>query len=249
MVFDCFTFFNELDLLELRLKILSPHVDKFILVESCETFTGKDKPLYYEENKERFSEWNDKIIHIIAPYVETDLPFERHWVCYELIENKLLELGGPEDIAYCSDLDEIWKPQEVDDNIHSLAQYNYCYYLNMRSSEQWIGTLVSKIKNIYPGYNKKYRTVKPNLLGDGGWHFTNMGGVEQIKKKVEAYDHGHEIPQEWFKENIADFFGKQDFLGRKLDYEGLPYSFWISEKEWPEYLKENREEWKFLCKS
>lgn len=33
-IFDCFTFFNELELLELRLKILSPYVDYFVLVES-----------------------------------------------------------------------------------------------------------------------------------------------------------------------------------------------------------------------
>ena len=46
-VFDCFPFYNELDLLEIRLNILNDVVDYFVLTESTRTFTGKPKPLYY----------------------------------------------------------------------------------------------------------------------------------------------------------------------------------------------------------
>lgn len=250
MVFDCFTFFNELDLLEIRLNILDSYVDYFILVESHQTFMGDSKPLYYQENKDRFEKWNDKIIHIVAPNMEIEkTPHERHWLCYELIEEELLRRGNIEDVAYCSDLDEIWKPQQVDDDIHSLGQFNYSYYLNLRSSEDWVGTLVSKIKNIFIGYNKEYRTVKPNILKEQGWHFTNIGGVEQIIKKVAAYDHGHEIPQEWFRDNIQKHIEKgMDFLARDLDYQGKPYKFWIEEENWPQYLKDNKDLYIDLCK-
>jgi hypothetical protein len=65
-VYDTFVFFNELDLLEIRLNILNDHVDYFVLVESNKTFTGKDKPLVYEMNKHRFAQFNDKIIHIVV---------------------------------------------------------------------------------------------------------------------------------------------------------------------------------------
>ena len=34
MIFDCFSFFNELDILEIRLNVLAPVVDKFVLVEA-----------------------------------------------------------------------------------------------------------------------------------------------------------------------------------------------------------------------
>ena len=51
MIYDCFPFFNELDLLEIRLNILDPIVDKFVLVESTQTFNRQPKPLYYQENK------------------------------------------------------------------------------------------------------------------------------------------------------------------------------------------------------
>lgn len=252
MVFDVFTFLNEFDLLELRFSILDPYVDYFVLVESNQTFLGNPKPLYFEENKERFAKWKDKIIHLVQPNGETNNPFERHWWCYELQENYLMDNADGEDITLCSDLDEIWNPEllsKADDLIHSTSQLNYCYYLNLRSSEMWTGTLMTKVKNIFPGYQKIYRSVKPNLLENGGWHFTNQGGKEQIMKKITSYDHGHEINPEWVREHLEENMEKGlDFLGRPLDYKGEPYKFWGDESEWPEYLKENKEKYKHLCK-
>ena len=66
MVYDCFQFFNELDILNLRLHIMSPIVDKFVISEATTTFSGLPKPLYYEENKEMFKEFEDKIIHVVV---------------------------------------------------------------------------------------------------------------------------------------------------------------------------------------
>jgi len=63
-IYDGFLFFNELDLLEIRLNTLNDVVDKFILVESSVTHSGLPKPFYFEDNKERFSKFLDKIIHI-----------------------------------------------------------------------------------------------------------------------------------------------------------------------------------------
>jgi beta-1,4-mannosyl-glycoprotein beta-1,4-N-acetylglucosaminyltransferase len=63
-IYDCFCFFNELDLLELRLNILDPYVDYFVISEASVTHTGVAKPYYYEENKERFAKFNHKIIHL-----------------------------------------------------------------------------------------------------------------------------------------------------------------------------------------
>lgn len=75
-IYDVFTFFNELDVLELRLNILDPYVDYFVLVEATQTFSGQPKPLYYQENKERFKKWQHKIIHYVVydpPKDEADL--------------------------------------------------------------------------------------------------------------------------------------------------------------------------------
>jgi len=63
-VYDCVIFFNELDLLEIRLETLDPYVDYFIISECDSTFSGIEKPFYYEKNKEKFAKFAAKIIHV-----------------------------------------------------------------------------------------------------------------------------------------------------------------------------------------
>lgn len=80
-IYDAFIFFNELELLEIRLNILDPYVDYFVIVESTHTFSGKPKELSFKQNTERFKKFNDKIIH----YVVSDVPATR-----EELENRLV---------------------------------------------------------------------------------------------------------------------------------------------------------------
>lgn len=72
-IIDCFLFNDELDVLEVRLSLLSDYVNLFVLVESGKTFDGQDKPFYYEENRERFKEFSDKILYIKVE----DMPTEK----------------------------------------------------------------------------------------------------------------------------------------------------------------------------
>lgn len=60
---DVFLFYNELDLLELRLKTLYEFFDFFVITECEETFSGKKKELFFLKNRERFSKYEDKIIY------------------------------------------------------------------------------------------------------------------------------------------------------------------------------------------
>ena len=69
-VYDCFTFFNELDLLEVRLNELDGVVDRFVLCESPYTFRGQPKPLVFQENRARFARFLPKIEHVVVD----DLP-------------------------------------------------------------------------------------------------------------------------------------------------------------------------------
>ena len=65
MIVDCFPFFNELDILEIRLNSLAPYVDRFVLTECNVTHSGNQKPLFFAENKERFKIRNKKIVFIV----------------------------------------------------------------------------------------------------------------------------------------------------------------------------------------
>lgn len=76
-IIDTFLFFNELDLLEIRLKIMYEHVDYFLIVEARHTFSGKPKKLFYQENIIRFKSYSDKIIH----YVIEDTPNDFRGFC------------------------------------------------------------------------------------------------------------------------------------------------------------------------
>jgi beta-1,4-mannosyl-glycoprotein beta-1,4-N-acetylglucosaminyltransferase len=64
-IIDAFTFYNELDLLLYRLTALDHVVDYFIIVEATKTHTGKDKELFFENNKHLYEKFLPKIIHII----------------------------------------------------------------------------------------------------------------------------------------------------------------------------------------
>ena len=65
-VYCCSEFFNELETLSIKLETLYSLVDYFVIVESTKTHSGNDKVLYYQENKDRFRKFHDKIIHLIV---------------------------------------------------------------------------------------------------------------------------------------------------------------------------------------
>lgn len=71
-IFDSFRFFNELELLEIRLNALYDVVDCFVITECPFTISGNEKPLYYLENKDRFSRFNDKIFHDVTEEIPND---------------------------------------------------------------------------------------------------------------------------------------------------------------------------------
>lgn len=174
-IFDTFTFYNELDLLELRMNILDDSVDYFVINESNITFTGKKKPLYYFENRERFKKWEHKIIHHVTednnetlekywegvPYhrsmKEDDiykLPIYYQRACFhkDSAIYALLNVAKDDDIILTSDADEIANPQVLEDlswfnkdNHYVLCGPVFYYYLNLLCEKNWMGTRVSTL--------------------------------------------------------------------------------------------------------
>lgn len=261
MIYDLFTFAGEYDMLEIHLNVQSPYVDKFVITEGIETFSGNPKPLYWvERDTKRFQEWEDKIVYfpviesndkevgnqIIARGAYVDQPaFMRAFYQKEMLR-KTLETLNPdgEDVVCYGDVDELWKPKEVDDKPHKLRQLAYSYYINNRSPEDWRGTVVTKWKNIKDGCLNDLRAnpVEADIWEDGGWHFTNLGGAEAIKKKLESYDH-QEVNIPWIKDGI------EDRLSMNVDFLGRDYHFWVDESELPQYLLDNKDKYKHLWKS
>lgn len=112
MIYDCFTFYNELDLLKIRLEILNPYVDKFVIVELNKTFRGLNKPLNFQLHIDEFEKYIDKIIYI-TPDDIPEYKGDGDWTIENFQRNSImLGLKGckPDDIIMVSDLDEIPAP-------------------------------------------------------------------------------------------------------------------------------------------
>ncbi|HEX2579070.1 MAG TPA: hypothetical protein VHK67_01540 [Rhabdochlamydiaceae bacterium] len=214
-IYDCFPFFNELELLEIKLHELYDHVDYFVLVECTETFRGKPKPLYFSENKQRFSKFLDKIIHVVVTdHVETDIPWNREVYQRNQIMRGLTSCHD-DDIIIIEDLDEIISPKKLPEAVNLLltnqmryvtcAQTMYTYYLNRighvgYSWDLWLGSVLARYadaKLILPDGMRNQKRNRETAI-TAGWHFTYMGGVDMVRKKLESFSHS-ELDNEAYK--------------------------------------------------
>ncbi len=260
MIYDCFSFFNELDLLELRLNILDSVVDRFVIAEATRTHQKKSKPLYFQENKNRFAPFLHKIDHIIVDSYPTfwnsGRPRINSWH-YEKNQREHLMKGlkqcKPHDMVIVSDLDEIPNPELVKkysqhDKDVVFEQYMFMFYFNMISTSKktnefdlWPGTVMTKFKNISTlnevRMKRDHKNTQAIRLPYSGWHFSYMGGVEKIITKLESYAH-NEFNNEEFKsvDRIQQIISK----GEDLFNPDVTNALLKDESILPEYLLKNK---------
>ena len=162
MIYDCFTFFNELDLLEIRLNTLAPVVDRFVIAEATRTFRGQLKELLFEKNRERFAAFADKIVYVVVEDMLSEVEISKDvfylpWFNESRQRNALMRGIAnlrDDDIVLISDLDEIPRPERLREAIElarrgeviRLDMANYAYFLNFRNgtNPHWgAGTVVA----------------------------------------------------------------------------------------------------------
>ena len=176
MIFDCFIFFNEFELLEIRLNELNDVVDKFVLVEATKTHQGKDKPLYFEENKKQFSSFLNKMIHIaVGDYPERANPLQLEYHQRNKISEGL-KTCLPEDQIIISDIDEIPRPAKIIEakelkGVKIFEQQMFYYFMNCLNVSsiggnrkfKWYGPIMADFK--YLKTPQKWRDICVNLMG------------------------------------------------------------------------------------
>lgn len=154
MVIDLFPFFNELDILKMRLEIMDPLVDRFVIEESRYTFSGDPKELCFEKNREMFSKWLPKIEYIVVDERKDDVTtHERDIFQKNHLINALKNSDGTfnvtdKDIIIVGDVDEIPNPEVIrrivenfdSKMIYHLAQRMYYAFINL---EEVSGNLLS----------------------------------------------------------------------------------------------------------
>ena len=255
MIIDIFSFNGEYDLLELRLNALDSVVDQFIIVEAPSTFCGDPKPLYFQEQRDRFAKWEDKIKYHIVDENYTGAEMEQalsskytngisRWVI-EFLHKEALKKAmthlNDEDICYIGDVDELWIDSEYK-GIEKLKLRVYTYYLNMSSTEEFWGPIRARYGDIEDKcLNDVRNDISYRTEDYQGWHFTNQGGLDAVKKKIIDQYSQQSFNGQPIGTGLDERFGQADFIGRDFVLK-------VDESNWPKYLIDNRDKYKHLIK-
>ena len=167
-IYDCFMYFDEDLLLDLRLNILQKYVKKFIITESTFLHSGKTKKLNFDIKK--FKKFRDKIEYIVVDKLPDGIEKINPDDNVELRNKKILDNSlkrennqrnqlmqglknvSDEDLILSSDLDEIPNFQNFKfNNRIVLFEQNVFYYkFNlMQPNFKWIGTRACRKKDLY----------------------------------------------------------------------------------------------------
>lgn len=278
-MYDCVTFFNELELLDIRLSLLNDVVDYFVIVEMNQTHRGKRKEWIFENNKERYSKYKNKIIYVQVddpPKYNPNLLIDRgdgtkngDWSLENYQRNAIMRglmNCSPNDIILISDIDEIPNPVVLNNILNEKLSFSgikkisirlkwkcilkyitsnpfvylkslevkdivdkkpilfenvcYYYYLNGKTNVYDYTTILCKYKNISTPQNLRNSKYTLPIIRNAGWHFSYLGGIKRIKKKLLSIVEGN--PNKSDEKYLSDCLehGK-DIYGRK--YHGKEY--------------------------
>tara|TARA_X000000950_G_scaffold241830_1_gene295742 strand:- start:405 stop:1217 length:813 start_codon:yes stop_codon:yes gene_type:complete len=258
---DCFMYFDEDLVLDIRLNTLTDKVDKFIIVEATKNHAGQDKKLNFRI--ENFSKFKHKINYLIIDDLPVDVEspkkgwHENH--ARDQYQRNSIAKGYKKyhdnDLIMISDIDEIPDPKKIEEfdikkKYACFMQKNFQSKLNLLNitdgdwpgtkicqkkflkSPQWLRNLKTKKKPFWKIFNKNIQ-----LIRDGGWHFSFLKDPNSIKKKIMSYSH-----QEFNKEEFTNIesIKKQISLGKDLFQRKINYKKIDIDETFPEYVVNNK---------
>ena len=216
-IFDCFTFNDELEIIDIRLHTLDKYISKFVIVESNRTHQGNKKKINF--NIKYFKKFEKKIIYLLLDdtlLLDKNKSNINSWI-RENNQRNFISTGlkdcSDEDIILISDADEIPNLSKIDflnlrEKVYAFEQLNYMYKLNLLRSDIWFGTKLCKYKHLKsPQWlrslkvHKKYSYFRIDkifandyihnfkIIKNGGWHFGWMKRPEAIINKLNSFAH------------------------------------------------------------
>jgi len=265
-IFDCFMYFDEDVILDLRLNTLYDYIDTFVIAEATRDHAGGRKKLNF--NLKKFSKFKDKINYLIIDDIPVDVKSKKknwdanHW--RDQFQRNSLARGfkncNENDLIMISDIDEIPNPDKLQEfNIENkyacFMQRNFQSKLNLLnvSDKYWMGTKICQkkylkspqwlrdIKTKKRSFWKIYKPKEPQLILDGGWHFSFLKEPKDIAKKIVSYSH-----QEFNKENFTNeekiaerIKNNKDLFNRNIQYKKVEI-----DNSFPKYIIKNIEKYK-----
>lgn len=260
-LYDCFTFYNEFDLLELRLEEHWDYVDYFVIAEANKTHQGHAKPFFLEENWDRYKKYHEKIIHIKVDDMPTN---ENAWVLENFQRNAVsrgLVNAADDDVIIISDCDEVMRGETFEimreDTSHSIwvcrspmfyFKLNYMmvrpgsYFVNGVGIKKSAMSSPQEVRNMTIRFSQlpvDFENDEIQSIQHAGWHFTYFGNTEHAANKLRNF--AHQESNHW-----ADKISVEEILSRKggidpnsqerFEYIEIDYYF-------PEAVVNNIERW------
>jgi beta-1,4-mannosyl-glycoprotein beta-1,4-N-acetylglucosaminyltransferase len=226
MLFDCFPFLNEVELLELRFMELGDLVDYFVVVEADKTHSGRPKPFNFD--LARYQPWQAKIIYVRV----TDLPDaspEQPWLAENFQRNAIMRalerLARPGDQIMVSDADEIPNPRAIMECLQRptttiLKQRLYYYYVNNQARRNWGGTAIATYGTFRCPQDLRCSAMRhgvgtyPPNDPYGGWHYSYFGDIwYKLESIVDGY--GYKFDRD---EVLANAAARREPLNRPQKY-------------------------------
>jgi len=263
-IIENFMFYNEFDMLEIKLNIMGDHVDQFNIVEIDKTHSGQPKEFNLEKQWNRYAKWHSKINYIKHSNFECK---PDSWD-NERANRNLATLGWnditDEDVIIISDCDEIIRPEtlqyirETNFDYYGLTmpifyfKFNYMLTDDMDAFTVWPTAYRGiKSKGLIPsqlrrGWNEKGTRDRNHfkngvIVNHAGWHFSWFGNNEHITKKIKSYAH-----TEFNNENILGDLNIDDCINRGDDHLKRGMTKWKKTKfdnYFPQYLLDNQSQY------
>ena len=257
-IYDCFSYWDEDLILELRLNILNNYVDYFVIVEGNKTWQNNYKKFRFDISK--FSKFKDKIIYIpVEDMPDGDNPYLRENFQRNCIFRGLKNTTE-DDLIIISDLDEIPNPKVIN-NFKTNMRYavfkqrHFYYKLNLASKKNpyWYGSRICIKKYLespqwlrdlkfkkYPFWRiDKIKDLQ--IIKNGGWHFSYLQSPENLLKKIASFSHGeHNKPEFADSQNIKKKIKMQkNIFGQEFSYKKIEI-----DQTFPKYILENKDKLK-----
>lgn len=276
MVYDCIPFFNEIDILNLRLHILDPLVDRFIIEEATVTFSGEPKELCFEKNKDLFKEFLHKIEYIVVDDSPVDVTTHERDKFQKNALIKGLKDASDEDVVILSDADEIPNPKVLKeiidgfnpDKVYHFAQRMFYCYLNMEEvsgkllsitgefpgirRKMWLGTKVFSKRSIPREgiiFLREASTTAPGAVrvAEGGWHFGYMGSSRESNVSKRIGDKVVAAAhQEYNNQDTLAEARDRILLGQDIFGRDAKFERVEIDESYPDYLREHLDEYEYL---
>ena len=264
-IYDCFSYWDEDLLLDLRFNILNDYVDYFVIVEGNKTWQNNSKKLRFDIQK--FSKFKNKIIYIPVedmpdgnnPYLREN--FQRNCI------TRGLKKSLPDDLILISDLDEIPNPKVLNEfkpnmKLAVFKQMHFYYKFNMHSTVNpfWYGSRICVKKYLKsPQWLRDLKFKKRpfwrldkfrlnNIIENGGWHFCNLKSPDELLYKYQnlcetndPYIFNEKIDLKYLdvEEIKKKIILGDDIIGRNEKYKVIEIN-----ENFPDFIKKNKDKYK-----